>query len=410
MLFQLTSLFTNGAILELSGEGSHVEMGGASISMSCPDPMKFNFAPFEYVIGADEVEVPLIGVPTSCAGIPLSQPCVELSTMAPRPPMFQCAVDGEATGGKIHASLKEIRTSMGELLEVVPVLKCPAMQVNAEHMKQAPESVSLSISFGDEGGLISPAAKSVPASVLIHPPSAPPPSPPCSPDVAEVLNYRVMCKNQGSWCTRNNKCNSNGGANRCCHHNTRCLSSLLDGQGIRGQATPSWSGTDWINENGWHSRAEAQSSFDLEFIPWANPNQAVAARLSSEAEANARESADAGGKTYMITGISFWQQQEGGNRDIKNFKVFYRDENVVLSEKTENDVWTEVPWTDLVDPSDKQPADLIRSTAAGGKEEQVREFKSMFPAKSMRFKIDDRWATSEYHGLMEMQIKGCVVE
>ena len=184
-----------GAVLELTGTGSTIEMGGASLSAACTIPAASTASIIS--VGASSsgiIDVQLLGVATNCAGLGIAAPCVELSVLAPRPPMFVCTVTdsvGANTLPATHARLIEQRASMGELLSVSPMVQCDTSSLSPK--LSFPVSVSitfdgtvLSVSgpSGSETLATEPAefaASPPPPSPPPPPAASPPPSPPTSP-------------------------------------------------------------------------------------------------------------------------------------------------------------------------------------------------------------------------------------
>ena len=184
LLFGVAS-YGQSSVLELKGEGAHIKMGDASLSMTCAGDAKPTILSVEESSKTPGAVVAhLSGVATSCANAGLSQPCVELSTLVPRPPGFRCAFKGVGELPMVHAKLLEERSSMGELLGVSPVVECPAvpwasLQSISSSSGSAALSLSLTFTLGPRAIEI-PAAEGVTMSLSIAVPEAPtpPPSPP----------------------------------------------------------------------------------------------------------------------------------------------------------------------------------------------------------------------------------------
>jgi len=135
----LLTQVSSAAVLELTSDASgssSIEMRGARLQASCVQgqPSVLQISPRSLSVSihsasviATPITIDLLNVPTTCVGIPISQPCVELSKSVPRPPRFSCALlgaGGELMGGQTHAEAEEERTSLGELLGLVPIVRC----------------------------------------------------------------------------------------------------------------------------------------------------------------------------------------------------------------------------------------------------------------------------------------------
>ena len=204
-MFTAALTVIQGAVLELTGLDSRIEMGGAALSVACGH--KVGPAQVRSVVlsAANNlvVGVGLMFVP-SCSGVPLAIPCVELSTIAPRPPGFKCSFNGTASGityesQLVHAKFSEIRASMGELLVVEPIIECPPIPF-AELVRISPQvsgdsvaTIQVRILFEHGGSrelpfdvgavdtvqiTIPPAPPQVPPPLQPPPPTLPPPQVP----------------------------------------------------------------------------------------------------------------------------------------------------------------------------------------------------------------------------------------
>ena len=164
-----------GAVLELSGTGSTIEMGGASLSVACSSSVPPSIT---HVAGSSLgiINVALLGVATSCAGLNTATPCVELSVFTPRLPKFVCTVTdsvGANTLPPTHASLDEQRTSMGELISVAAIVECDTASLS-------PLSFPVSVSISFDGTVLSVSGPSGSETLAVKPATwvAPPPQPP----------------------------------------------------------------------------------------------------------------------------------------------------------------------------------------------------------------------------------------
>lgn len=407
MMFLLTTMSSTAQLVS----------NGASLKVDClstPTTPTALMTAAAYANG--KMVLPLIGVPSSCSGVAPGAPCATR-------PMFQCVVDGAPPSPPMRALLEEQRASQGELLSLSPYLECPLPP-------DAVEGAGISVSFDSLTiPVLGPDSSVVRAIDVIlgppppsPPPSAPPPAPPpftCSPETAEVLNYRVRCKNRPSWCTTEtnqiSKDKGHGcahdhhrfGVNGCCHNHARCVASLLDGHYRFDDNGGPWSSYDWITDPGWDTGDDTRATFDIELLPWKTEG-AIQTRLESQTEAHARAGAQTTGKSYEITGISFWNQQESARRNIKSFFIYYSEDEFDLGTDTANSDMKELDWSELTMPDGSSPgADLIKR-ARNVATEDARILKKPITAKTLRFRIDKGWDTqSEHHGLVELQIKGC---
>ena len=143
MVFLFVFQSAAGAVLELAGSTSSIEMNNARMSVSCPSSLTSTPAVMSIQASPSKtnlITASLFDVATNCAGVPLSAPCVELSVNAPRPPMFTCTIAGETTLPATQATLDEHRSSMGELLSVGAYVACDITSITTSF----PMTVSIS--------------------------------------------------------------------------------------------------------------------------------------------------------------------------------------------------------------------------------------------------------------------------
>ena len=178
---------SEGAVLELKGAGSSIEMGGARLTASCEKSPAAIIFP-QSVSTAGTIVGHLLDVATSCTNAALEIPCVELSILAPRPPLFVCTLSGASGSLSLppnHAKLEEARSTQGELLALEAYVECPLASVSANALLNlvAPNSnpaltLNATVSFIGR----SPAVKLGGGQVQVTVPlAAPPPTMPTPP-------------------------------------------------------------------------------------------------------------------------------------------------------------------------------------------------------------------------------------
>lgn len=103
----------------------------ASLTVSCPATPEV--VSMSYVSGGNLITLGLKGIPTSCANVPLGQPCSQRS-------QFRCKVGRHTPSPSMAARLEEHRASRGELISLSPYVECP--------VGDAVGSVQVTLMFG----------------------------------------------------------------------------------------------------------------------------------------------------------------------------------------------------------------------------------------------------------------------
>ena len=158
VLAQVVSVYA--ARLSMTGEGSTIVMNGATLTTRCdattPSILYMNHTAGSHLLPASGVRLVLLGVPASCAGLPLTSPCASIDSARPR--MFRCALSGgglstDILGSPTHAgALTEVRdgVSLGSFLVYVDC-RLPSI---AEHVVPGSASQNMTIRLYHAGVLV----------------------------------------------------------------------------------------------------------------------------------------------------------------------------------------------------------------------------------------------------------------
>jgi len=206
MLLALLIGFNHGAVLELSGPESRIEMGGAALEVACMD-RNASFADVEVTgdtAAGGTVTLGLLNVHPTCAGLSITTPCASHPNEVPRRrALFHCnyvGAAGELSDGPFRATAVEILSASGTSMGFSVSLACPIPSLDAlEGIIETGKmyfNVSASLRVG-------PAPRALPfTGVAGHetvpviykpPPSPPPPSPTAPPPRLPNCNNNSPC-------------------------------------------------------------------------------------------------------------------------------------------------------------------------------------------------------------------------